>query len=240
MPKAKQAETPKVSTERILFDSTESQTFKFSLWQKGREIPISHTISPVGNSRYFQMSEELEAVAERLKKITSGIFTPKEKIWDEHIAGQTGYGDRTDWKERVSQDDKIGIVNAYFQVEPDDEPVAEDAGGDGELVYDFDALTEVYFSCHFGSAKLLGMVHKFREFTRPEKDEYLAIVSNQPNDSQLASAEKLSKAEKLFRLGKKLLKEKVGYAEGSDVPAWHLAATTEWYFLREIARQGKF
>lgn len=189
------------------------------------------------DARYFQLSEEIEKVSERLKKITSDIFVPKEKIWDEHVSSSTGYGDRSDWKERVSQDDKIGIVNAYFEVNPDDEPESEDAG---ELVYDFDALTDIYFSCRYGSALLKGMVHRFREFTRPEKDEYLSLVANQPNPNELASANRVSKAEKLARLGKKLLKETEGYADGSEVPAWHLAATTEWYFLRELSRQGKF
>lgn len=231
--KAKQAV---VTTNRILFDSKESQTFKFNLTQKGREIPISHTLSPVDDARFFQMSEEIESVSAKLKKITSDIFLPKERIWDEHVTAQTGYGDRADWKERVSQDDKIGIVNAYFSVEPDDEPESDEAG---ELIYDFDALTPIHFSCYFGSARLFGMCHKFREFTRPEKDEYLALVANQPNPNELASAEKLSKAEKLARLGKKLLKETEGYAD-DVVPAWHLAATTEWYFLRELSRQGKF
>lgn len=238
MAKAKRAEEPRITTERILFDARESQTFSFTLTQKGREIPISHTLAPVDDARYFQMSEEIERVSEKLKKITSDIFLPKERIWDEHIIEQTGYGDRTDWKERVSQDDKVGIVNAYFEVEPDDEPDADDDLSD--LVYDFDALTEIFFACRFGSAKLLGMVHKFREFTRSEKDEYLALIANQPNSNELASAQKTSKVEKLSRIGRKLLKETVGYAEGSHVPAWHLAATTEWYFLREMARQGKF
>lgn len=184
------------------------------------------------------MSEEIEAVAEKLKKITSNIFLPKEEVWNEHVTAQTGYGERADWKDRVSQDDKIGIVNALLAVEPDEEPIAEKA--EGEVVYDFDALTEIYFSCYYGSAKLYRMVHKFREFTRLEKDEFLAIAAGQPIEGALASAEKLSKAEKLHRLGKKLLKESVGYAPGSPIPAWHLAPTTEWYFLREISRQGKF
>lgn len=234
--KTKRAEEPQVTSDRILFDARESQTFNFSLSQRGREIPISHTVDPVSDARYFAMSEELEKVSERLKKITSEIFVPKEKIWDEHVHASTGYGDRSDWKEKVSQDDKIGVVNAYFEVEPDEEPASTD---EGELIYDFDALTEIYFSCRFGSARLLGMVHKFREYTRSEKDEFLAIVANQPNPNELASAQRVSKVEKLARLGKKLLKETVGYAEGSDAPAWHLAATTEWYFLRELSRQGK-
>lgn len=238
MTKAKEQKEPEVSTERILYDATAEQTFKFTLSQKGHEIPISHTFSPVDDARFFQMSEEIERVAEKLKKITTGIFTPKEAVWDEHVKGQTGYGDRADWKERVSQDDKIAVVNAYFHSEPEDAPEAEK--DEKELVYDFDALTDIHFWCYFGSAQLRGMVHRFREYTRPEKDEYLAIAANQPVENALASAEKISKNEKLARLGKKLLKESEGYAPGTPVPAWHLAATTEWYFLRELARQGKF
>lgn len=240
MPKAKEATEPSVSAERILYDSRESQTFGFALYQRGREIPITHTISPVDDARFFKMAEEIDLATDRItrsKRITSDIYVPKEKVWDEHVHESTGYGDRADWKQRVSQDDKIGIVNAYFEVEPDDEPEAE--GDSGELVYDFDAHTPIYFWCRFGSAKLLGMVHKFREFTKPEKDEYLALATNQPTDARLSN-EKASKVERLANLGRKLLKETEGYAEGSHVPAWHLAATTEMYFTREIARQGKF
>lgn len=240
MPKAaaKEQKEPEVTTNRILYDATAPQTFKFSLYQRGREIPISHTLSPVDDARFFQMSEEIERVAEKLKKITTGIFAPKEAVWDEHATDQTGYGDRADWKERVSQDDKVAIVNAYFSVEPDDEPEAEES--EKELIYDFDALVDIPFWCYFGSAKLHGMIHRFREYTRPEKDEYLQIAAGQSVENALASAEKISKNEKLARLGRKLLKESEGYAPGTPVPAWHLAATTEWYFLREIARQGKF
>lgn len=237
MAKAKQATEPTITTDRILYDARESQTFRFTLHQRGREIPISHMLSPLDDARYFQMSEEIERVAERLKKITSDIFLPKEKVWDELATGQTGYGDRADWKEKVSQDDKVGIVNAFLSVERDEEPESDD---EGEVIYDFDALTEIYFSCYFGSAKLLGMSHKFREFTRTEKDEYFAIIANQPNPNELASAVKSSKVEKLAKLGRRLLKDSEGYADGSPIPAWHLAATTEWYFLRELARQGKF
>lgn len=237
MTKTAKAKEPIISTDRILYDAAQPQTFKFNLSQRGREIPISHTLSPVDDPRFFQMCEEVEKVGERLKKITSDIFLPKEKVWDEHVTDQTGYGDRSDWKDRVSQDDKVAIVNAFFNVEPDDEPESDE---EGELVYDFDALTPIHFQCYYGSAKLLGMVHKFREFTRAEKDEYFAISTNQPIENELASAQKLSKNERLARLGKKLLKESEGYAEGSQVPAWHLAATTEWYFLRELARQSKY
>lgn len=233
--KAKEAKEPSVSTDRILFDSTQPQTFRFSLLQKGREIPITHTVEPVGDSRFFQMHEEIEAVALRLKKLTVAMYAPKEKVWDEFVNESTGYGNVSNWKERVSQDDKVGVVNAYFEVEPDDEPVASE----GELVYDFDALVEIYFSCRYGSARLLGMCHKFREITRADKDEFFSILNNQANEANIASAEKLSRVEKLDRLGRKLLKEVEGYQDGTPIPSWHLAATTEWYFLREQARQGK-
>lgn len=235
--KAQVKKEPVESPERILFDVNQPQTFKFSLFQKGREIPITHTVNPVSDARYFLMNEEIEAVAVRLKKLTASMYLPKEKIWDEYVEKATGYPDIPDWKERVSQDDKIGVVNAYFEVEPDEEPEAKES--DAALVYDFDALVEIYFSCRFGSAKLYGMCHRFREITRADKDEYFAILNNQTNETNLASAEKLSRVEKLDRLGRKLLKESEGYADGSRVPAWHLAATTEWYFLREQARQGK-
>ena len=233
--KAKLDREPAITTDRILFDSTKPQTFKFSLYQKGREIPITHTIEPVSNARFFQMSEEIEAVAARLKKLDTSMYRPKEKIWEEHVNESTGYGDVANWKERVALDDRIGIVNAYFEVEPENEPESTE---DGPLVYDFDALTPIYFSCRYGSARLLGMCHKFREITRAEKDDYLSIISNEPDDKVIASAERVSKNERLYRLGKKLLKETEGYAD-ENVPAWHLCATTEWYFLREQARQGK-
>jgi hypothetical protein len=229
--KAKEA---KITSDRILYDSTQPQTFGFTLSQKGRQIPITHTIQPVSDARFFQMSEEIEAIAAKIKKLDTSMYRPKEKIWEEHVHEATGYPEN--WKERVSLDDRIGVVNAYFEVNPDDEP---DATEDGPLVYDFDALVEVYFYCRFGGAQLMGMCHKFREITREDKDEFLAIISNEPDDKVLASATKISKNERLHRLGKKLLKETEGYAPGTEVPAWHLCATTEWFFLREQARQGK-
>ncbi len=239
MSKAKQAleATPEITENRILFDFREPQTFKFSLHQKGRDIPISHTLLPIADARYFQLSEELESLADRLKKISSSIFVPKEKVWDEHCESATGYPQIDEWKSRVSQDDKVGVINACLRVEPDDEPETEEVG---ELVYDFDALTEIYFTCYHGSRELFGMTHRFREFTRTEKDEYLSIMANQPIESAIASAVKMSKAEKLVRLGRKLLMETEGYADGSPVPAWHLEWSVQWYFMREIARQGKY
>lgn len=232
----KKKSEPEVTTNRILFDATKPQTFGFSLIQRGREIPITHTVEPVTDARFFQMSEEIEEVAARIKKLDTSMYRPKEKIWEEHVNESTGYPDIPDWKDRVSLDDRIGVVNAYLEVLPDDDPMK---GEEGPLVYDFDALVDVYFSCRFGSARLMAMCHKFREITRQDKDEFLSIYTNEPDSNVIASAEKVSKNERLCRLGRKLLKESEGYAPGTSVPAWHLCATTEWYFLREQARQGK-
>lgn len=86
---------------------------------------------------------------------------------------------------------------------------------------------------------LLTLSHSFREETKAEYDQYLAIDSEQPDENSISSADRKTKVERMYLLGKKLITETSGYAEG-EIPAWHIAATTEAFFARQSARMGKF
>lgn len=244
MPKAQKAATetdlteeytptdPQLSDEPILYDSRLGQKIPWSIDEQYR---VSHTLKPLPNERYFQFQEEGEAMQEKFTKPTTAIYGPKHRLWLDIVESCEGWKPRDDWKEEMHEEDCIAAINALLHVEVLD-PLETEKEGDGLL--DFDALTPVIFRTMQAGA-LLSLSLSFRRATKAEKDEALSIDANEPNPNSLASAAHISQAEKLYRLGKKLLKDREGYAEGSDIPPWHLATCVQSFFVRQQLRMGK-
>lgn len=240
MPKAKQAEIPKTDEKqeaRVLYDAGKAQSVPLTIEKNGQEFVVRHNLAPLTNERFFEYSDQVETVVKRLKNLSTAILDPQYKLWLDLVQGREGYKDRDDWKAATHRNDAVAAIAGLIHVRVLDNEEVEAVNE--VVVYDEDALTEITFHALQGGV-LLTLSHSFREETKAEADEYMSIEVNQPNDSNLASAERLSKNEALCRLGNKLLKGTEGYAEGSEVPAWHLAATTETFFVRQAARLGKF
>jgi hypothetical protein len=232
------AKTAEVQAENpVLYDSNADQAIPLNLEKNGREFRVIHRVGPLSTDRYFAYMRSVEQLTVRLKKITTGILDPQYQVWKDIVTAREGYKDRPDWKDATHANDAVAAVAAlmHVQVLENDESELQESDG----IYDEDELTVIQFRA-LQSGVLMTLSHSFREETKKEADEFLAIETDQPIDGKLASAEKLSKAEKLFELGSKLLKDRTGYADGSDVPPWHLAATAEAFFARQSARLGKF
>jgi hypothetical protein len=229
MSKAKEALT--------LYDSRISQRIPFTLERDGHSYPLAHILGPLNADRYFEFELAVEQMSSKFKKLTVGIYEPKHSLWLDLVESREGYTERSDWKEKTHQADCLGAVNALLHTQVLDDSDVETPGKKSKL-FDEDALIAIHFQA-MQSGVLMSLSHSFRPETQSELDEYFAIESNAPMPNTLASAEKMSRAEKLHNLGSRLLKDRTGYADGSDVPPWHLATTTESLFLRQLARMGK-
>lgn len=232
MSKAKEAKE-----NTILYDPRIPQHIPLELEKSGQTFKLHHNLSPLANDRYFDYQDQVTALASRIKKFSTAILEPQHKLWLDLVESREGYKERSDWKESTHPNDAVAAVAALLSVQVLDndeiEPKVEAA------VYDDDALHIIAFRA-MQSGALLTLSHSFREETKAEADEFLAIEAGQADENNIASSDKVSKQERLYRLGRKILVETEGYADGAEVPAWHLAATTEAFFARQTARMGKF
>jgi hypothetical protein len=214
----------------FLYDANSPQIIPLTITKNGKSFRVEHSFRPLTNERYFEFQERIDEVSAKTTKLSTAIFEPKESLWSELIEGVTGYKPRDDFKAGVPMAHRTEAVNALITIQFVDD---EETKAENEL-WDIDDLTEIKFRAIQAGVLLPEMSHSFRAETKAEMDEYLAIQSDQPNPNALASAQKLSKAERLYRLGKKILKDTAGYAADAEIPAWHLAATTESFFTRQI------
>lgn len=228
-------ERPPQAGPPTLYDVSQPQTIPFTITRGGKSFRVSHTVQPPSNERFFQLQEDIDETLSRAKKASTLVFDPKLILWKEIVISRTGFVDRDDWKEATHPSDAVGVINAMLHIEVQAEE-EQDVTNDDELLDD-DALYVVAFNAQQGNALLTNLSHSFRQESKAEMDEYLAIISDQPSPNVMASAVKMSKAERYYRLGKKLLQGSTGYA--SDIPAWHLAFTVEVFLARQLGRMGK-
>jgi hypothetical protein len=220
----------------VEYDAESVQQIPLTLNRNGRRFTVTHHLGPLSDERYFKFQDDAEQLAERLKKLTTAIHGPKGSLWSDLCVAVEGYLERDDWKAGVHQTHKSTAITALCDVQILDPEAVEEEGD----VWDIDAPIVINFATMFSGVQLRNMSHTFRPESEAEMDEFLAIQANQPNENELASAVKISLAERMVRLGRKVLQDHSGYKNGSPVPAWHLAATTESFFLRQIAQTGKF
>jgi hypothetical protein len=241
MPKAKQATEPIVTDEVILYNSKETQHVVLNLDKNGKTYRIVHKLQALDFARYFQFQSTEQSTITKLKRISTAMAEPIYRLWFELCEGVEGYvfHDKADWKSRVHRNDAMAAISGILFVQVLDDTEIEADEAETEELYDDEKPTKIVFRAMYSGA-LVTLTHHFREMSKAEADEFLAISTNQPNDAQQASAVKQSEAEKLYNLGKRMLVSADGYAEGSDVPPWHLSATVKTHCIRESERAGKF
>lgn len=221
----------------VLYDARSPQRIGLTLSKNGIDYPITHILGPLDNKRYFEMQLEIEELAGEGEGVNSDLFFgPKHNVWKDIATGREGYKQRDDWREKTHPTDCAKAIDFMINIVMQDSK-AEDAP-EGELLFDEDELTIIKFNCQYNGNLLKGLSHSFRQETKAEMDAFMAIETGRTPDT-LASAEKVSVAERLYRLGKSMLKEHHGYAPGSPIPAWHLAGSTRSFFLRQLSRMGK-
>jgi len=231
-------ETPVLDTP-VFYDARKPQRIALKLTKNGIDYPLHHLIEPLTDERYFAFQLEME---ERLGKgdgvNTDMIFGPKHRLWKELVTGREGYVERDDWKEKTHYTDANKAIDYLISILLTDIKKSSEET-DGELLFDDDALTTIPFSTMYNGINIQGMSHSFRQETKAEMDAFMAIENGEANPNELASAEKVSMAERYCRLGRKMIRGNVGYESGSPIPAWHLAGTTRAFFLRQLGRMGK-
>jgi hypothetical protein len=228
-----------VSDTPILYDVRIPQKIKIDLFKNGKFLPVYHNFKefggPEADARWFQFLAETEDIAAKSKRASTDMYKAHCSLWSDLVESREGYKERDDWKKVTHQSDQIAAIAALLTVfiVPENEIEADT----DEVLYDEDALTKVSFRTVFNSAFLGEMSHSFAQESKAQMDEFLAIQAGLSN--AVASAEKATSEERLCRIGRKLLKDSAGYADGSDIPAWHLAKTTETFLNRQVERMGK-
>lgn len=226
----------------VLYDARNGQTIGFTLERAGRTFSLSHTLKALTDERYFEYERQQEATDSKVRKsmeVTSGIYGPKHSLWFDLVESRDGYRHTgPDWKEKTHFADAVGVIGALLNVQLlDDSEVDAETGSDDNL-FDEDALTPVYFRT-LQSGVLMTLSHSFKTESQADRDAFLAIGTGQPMPNTLASSQRQTVGERLYSIGERLLADHSGYAEGSNVPAWHLVATTQAFLLRQMGRVGK-
>lgn len=232
---AKAKEAP--STSPILYDARAGQKVPLSIPKNGRDYRLVHNLKPLENDRWIELQNDILLQSTRSAKVTSDIIRPQYNTWLDLVESVEGYKARDDWKEHIHINDGVAAVTAVMHTHILDNEAVEVSEDAAE--YDDELPTKISFRA-LQSGALLTLSISYREETKAERDEYLAILTNAPNENAIASAEKLSEAEKLYRLGKKLMVGFEGYADGSQPPAWHIALTIKTFFERQTDRLGKY
>jgi hypothetical protein len=233
MTKAKEAKEPQL----FEYDSRVPQHIPLDLEKNGQEFRVYHNLQPLSEDGYFEYLKDFTETLKRLKRVSTALHAPNTRLWSSLVESIEGYPeDWSAWKDEMDQSEAVAAVKALLHVQVLSEDEVEVTKKDA--VYDPRSTTEIQFRA-LQSGVLMTLSHSFRKDTQAERDEFFAIEADEPDDSKMASAQKLLKAERLAGLGRKLLKDRSGYAEGSDVPVWHLATTVESFFARQIAKMGR-
>lgn len=219
----------------VLYDAGSRQSIPLSVETGRGPVTVRHELLPLNDVRYFALQAELERVTARLKKVTTEIYKPKDSLWGEIVEAVDGYKPRAgDFRDGVPQSHRCEAINALLEVQLLDPPA-----DDEPEYFDIDAAVVVPFAAMQSGVLLTDLSLTFRPESKAEMDAFLALEANLPNPNQLASSVKRSRHERLCELGRPLLLDRAGYADNSEVPAWHLAPAVEAFFLRQISAAGK-
>jgi len=219
------------------YDAGTGQSIPLTLTQGDKSFDVRHSLNALTDERYYKFLEQQESVektATKKAEITTAIHSPKIDLWNDLATSVEGYKTKDDFKESVHFTHKKEAIDGLLEVQfPDQDAAKADEG------WDIDAFITVPFQAMFSGSLITNLSHSFRPESKAEMDEFLAMEFNQPDKNKMASAKRSPIQERLAELGRRLLKETTGYVPGSEVPSWHLAATTERFFLLQIAQAGK-
>jgi hypothetical protein len=222
----KEAENP------VLYDREATQTVPLMI----DGYKVFHVLKPLTDDRYFAFEKGVKTAIKRAEKVGTAIWEPKQTLWRDLCPEIRNYPPGFPLED-VDQVDTVQAINALLHVEvlPADE-------GEKSGVYDPTRLKKIEFRTLFcdesGKSTLLTLSHSFKPDTKRQRDEFLAIMQNVQSDHALASLDSETKEEKLTRLGRELIVETSGYADGANIPAWHIANTTVSFFARQTGRMG--
>jgi len=196
---------------------------------------IVHRLRPLTNERFFQLEKERLDVQKRIAKsqnITTQIYAPNESLWNDLALEVIGFKPDPDWKIKTYFLDKTAAVGALLHTEIKEE--AENAEEDELLTFDIEIPVKMDV---LQSGTLIETVHIFRQETKAEMDEYLAIMTDKPKAQGFARFAHDTSAERLCDLYDATNKTAMPYA--GRIPVWHKAAAVQTHFARQFLRMGK-
>lgn len=233
-----QEKPPVYKSEIVLFDASSENTVYFPHEHKGKLYRVGHTFKPLNDDRYFQYVDEVGKAANRIAQtevLETQNFAPQEKLWNELASDRIGYAKNPeDWKERTALFVKANAIKLFLQVGA--VPIETEEAEEGELLDDSEELFETKLNC-VQNAIAITTSHFWREETREEMDEFLAIQAGAPQKGVLASGVKKTKEQRLCELYDAVCVEQKFYA--AHVPAWHKKEMAEQYFRQRFLLLGK-
>lgn len=223
-----------IDNKSALYDRSLEQIIPLEITKSNHTFRVSHTLSALSDTRYFEFAKEAETLIKKFakeEKFSVEIYSAKEKLWNDLAISRAGYKETPDWKQKTHILDKVNAVDALLHAQI----VADsDDALDADTLFDDEALTEIKLRV-MQSGALLDVKHFFREELKSELDEFLAIRSNAPN--ALASSVKQSASERLVKLYDAICDENEGYT--SDVPAFHKTIAVSAFLNGQFNRVGK-
>jgi hypothetical protein len=219
------------------YDADAEQLIPLSITKNKKSFRVIHRLLPLSDERYFALERARREVQKRLiKRGDLGVFSfdPNAELWNDLAIERIGYAPTPDWKAKTYYLDKTSAITALLHAQIIDETDADDADAD-ELLGDDDFEVNLRV---LQSGVLIETAHYFREETKAEMDEFLAIMSEKPNPNALASATKREElSERLCALYDAMATGSEGYA--GRVPAWHKVTAVSTHLSRQFARLGK-
>lgn len=221
---------------QIKYDTTLTQSVSFQVEQNNKTYQLTHVIKPLTDERFFQLEKERAAIIKKIGKkstLSIEIYKPLENVWNELAVERTGAKPREDWKERTHYLDKANVITALTRIEI----ISEGEDETTEDLFDDEANFTIYAKVFFNN-NFLPVTFYFKQESKAQMDEFVAILQDKPNANALASlSNPKSIAERLCDLFDALIESYEGYS--SQVPAWHKIAAVSTQLNNQMSRLGK-
>lgn len=224
------------------YNATLSQTIPLRLEKNGKIYRVTHELKPLTEARFFSFEKQKEDLNKTVSRSQTSALIPTVELWNDLIVDRVGYASTDDIKKTYIMDKVNAILGLIYSkvIEIPDNGKEEIDILDAEMLFDDSELNEIKLEVMQGGV-LMTTSHFFTEETQDQMDEYLSIISNTPSPSRLASTarDKRSKAERVAELYDEVHIKHFGYAEGSEVPAWHKLPAVMYFFAYQFNRMER-
>lgn len=224
------------------YNATLEQIIPLRLEKNGKIYRVEHHLKPLTDSRFFSLEKQKEDISKTVSRSQTSILMPTATLWDDLILARNGYAPTDDIKKTYLMDKVKAILGLLYckVVEIPDNKKEEVDVLDAEVLFDESELNEIKLEV-MQSGIQMTTTHFFKEETQDQMDEYLAIISNTPSPSGMASAarDKRSKAERIAELYDEVHLKHFGYVDGTEVPAWHKLPAVMYFFAYQFNRMER-
>ncbi len=214
-----------------LYDATVNRKIPLTISKGGREFGVAIEFAPVSNDEWFDLMSAIPEAVKRVKRVSIELFAPFAELGRAKAVARYGYKEKPDWRTATRDSDFISGLKSYLNVVADIESIATDD------LLDDDADTPIKLKSEIEGFDWETCIY-FREESKTEMDEFIALLNDQPNKTALATHKKTSPERRLYALYEALNTRVEGYTD-DVVPAWHAAEAVKTYFDSQLVRLGK-